>query len=69
MMTEYVTTRAFPAELAGRVDNLIPRCCRSVRMSHEDDGTCTLTAHRSEIAAARRAIRIARDEAATAHIR
>ena len=68
-MTDYTTTRPFPATLAGHVDNLIPRHCRSIRMEHNDNGTCALTAHRSEIASARLAIRLARDAAATAHIR
>jgi hypothetical protein len=63
------TTRSFPATLSGRVEDLIPSFCRSIRMNHEDDGTCTLTAHASEIDAARKAVRIARDEAATTHIR
>jgi hypothetical protein len=42
-----------------------------VRINHPDDGetTATITAHRSELAAARKAIRIARTEAATAHLR
>lgn len=68
-MTEYSTARKFSADLSGAVENLIPRFCRSIRMNQEQDGTCTLTAHRSEIFAARKAIKIARDAAAVAHIR
>ena len=72
-MTDYSTTRPFSADLSGAVENLIPRSCRSVRMNHEDDGTCTLTAHHSEIHEARKAIKAARDAAAFAqafaHIR
>ena len=63
------TTRPFPAALLARVSDLIPSHCRSVRAHHEDDGTCRLTGHISEAKEARRAIRIARDEAETAHIR
>jgi len=59
-MSERLETRAFSADLSGVVENLIPRHCRSVRMDHQDDGTCTLTAHRSEIEAARKAVRIAK---------
>lgn len=73
---DYVITKPFPEALSGRVSDLIPSSCRSVRMDHGDDsetypgrGMCCLTAHKSEIAAARRAIRVARAEAATAHIR
>ncbi len=63
-MGEYLTTRRFSDALSGRVSDLIPRHHRSVRMNHHDDGTCDLMAHRSEIAAARLAIRIAKEEAA-----
>jgi len=68
-MNLYPTTRRFPETLSGRVSDLIPSFCRSVRINQEDNASCTITAHRSEIGAARKAIRIARAEAETAHIR
>lgn len=63
-MTEYAETRPFPASISCAVGDYVPAWCRSVRMSHHDDGTCTLTAHRSEIDYARRAVRLARIDAA-----
>lgn len=69
---EYVVTRPFPQSLSGRVSDLIPSSCRSVWIDHGDEtetypgrGMCCLTAHKSDINAARRAIRVARAEAAT----
>lgn len=56
------TTRKFPETISGRVSDLIPAHCRSVRMDHHDDGTCQLRAHWSEIGEARRAVRIAKQE-------
>jgi hypothetical protein len=74
--SDYLITRPFPASLSGAVSDLIPASCRSVRMDHGDEteaypgrGMCCLTAHKSEIKAARRAIRIARTRAVTAHMR
>ena len=62
-MTNYITTRTFPAYLTGRVDDLIPHWCRSATMRHFDDvGLASITAHRSEINAVRRAINLAKAE-------
>jgi hypothetical protein len=84
-MTNTFTTRTFPASISARVSDLIPASCRSVKIwtvetskvfpdggvLNTTDGStrCQGQAHKSEISALRRAIRIARDEAATAHIR
>lgn len=67
-MSAYVETRRFPAAISSRVSDLIPAHYRSVRMYHHDDETCSVCGHRSEIAHARRAIRIARREAEVAHV-
>jgi hypothetical protein len=68
-MAEYLTTREFPAELTARIGDLIPRHCRSVKIGQAGVATDRATAHRSEIGEVRRAIRIARREAETVHIR
>ena len=77
-MADYLTTRPFPASISGRVSDLIPRHCRSVRIFESPNDRIAATggehlyrgeAHHSEIAELRRAIRIARREAETAHIR
>jgi len=62
-MTDYITTRTFPNHLTGRVGDLIPRWCRSARISHFDDGLATVTAHRSEIREVRAAINLAKADA------
>jgi hypothetical protein len=60
----YMTTRPFPSSLIARVGDLIPSYCRSVMIAHDDpaEGRATITAHKSEIKDARKAIRIARLE-------
>ena len=72
-MTQYHTTRAFPASLLASVSDRIPGFCRSIRANHMDDHDCpgarvTITAHQSEIGVARRAIRSAKQAASVAHM-
>ena len=63
MMTNYITTRTFPADLTGRVGDLIPHWCRSAKMHHFNHvGLACVTAHRSEISAVRLAINLAKAE-------
>lgn len=67
-MNEYSTTRPFPADIADHVGDLITTC-RSAQFRYSDDGlTVTCRAHRSEIGAVRRAIRLARADAAIRQI-
>ena len=62
-MTNYITTRTFPADLTCRVGDLIPAWCRSASIHHFDDvGLASVTAHRSEIQAVRSAINLAKVE-------
>lgn len=63
----YITTRPVPASLTGRIEDLIPAYCRSATCLHgeTDADPVRYRAHRSEIEAVRKAIRIARCEADT----
>ena len=64
MASSYVKTVLFPEAIACRVGDLIPAWCRSATMHHyEDIGSASITAHRTEIAAVRRAINQAYAEA------
>lgn len=65
-MSDHLTTNPFPDTISARVFDLVPSYCRSVRLFESPDGGTTYRgeAHRSEIGALRKAIRIARDEAA-----
>ena len=69
--SEYLTTRPFPESIASRAFDLVPPFCRSVRVvlveGHPE--LSAITAHKSEIGAARKAVRIAKREAETAHIK
>jgi len=70
MTSQYKTTAPFPSALIARVQDLVPAYCRSYVVNHgeTDADPVTATAHESEIGKVRFAIRIAKSEAATAHI-
>lgn len=77
-MSDFTTryTRPVSAGLTGRIENRIPHHCRSVAVSTvtpaDGIGDATMvrySAHYSEIAAVRRAIRSAKLAASVAHIR
>ena len=73
-MTEYHTTRPFPAALLGSVLDRIPGFCRSILVNHltehdRTDARVTITAHKSDVGVVRRAIRSAKKAASVAHIR
>lgn len=57
-------TNKFPAELLCAVGDGIPNFCRSARVWDNDDGTAQASADESEIVLVRRAIRLAKENAA-----
>lgn len=65
MTNQHIITRPVPVSLVGRIENLIPAHCRSVKCLHGDTDADLVRyeAHKSEIAEVRRAIRIAKQEA------
>ena len=72
-MTQYHTTRPFPASLLGHVSDRIPSFCRSILVNHltehdRTDARVSITAHKSDIGFARRAIRSVKLAASVAHI-
>jgi len=57
-------TNKFPAELLCAVGDGIPTFCRSARVWDNEDGTAQASADESEIVHVRRAIRLAKENAA-----
>ena len=57
-------TNKFPGELIAAVGDGIPHFCRSARVWENDDGTGQASADESEIVHVRRAIRLAKENAA-----
>ena len=62
-MVNHLTTRRFPKELAGMVTGWVPRRCLSINLVHTEGDMCVLTYRANEREDARRAVRLAREEA------